>query len=84
MNSIEQQIKSLIVEAKNNGVINSVDVGEFSKALYMQRNAIVHGKSDQRFKIKIPTVVSSEKDIFWNNAVQKIAEVLIKKYCLVV
>ena len=35
------------------------------------------GKSDQRFKIKMPTVVCSDNDIFCNNAIQKIAEVLI-------
>lgn len=84
LNSIKQQINGLIVEAKNKSIIGAVDVSEFSKALYMQRNAIVHGKSDQRFKIKIPTVVSSDEDVFWNNAIQKIAEVLIKKYCLVI
>lgn len=54
------------------------------RMLSIYRNAIVHGKSDQRFKIKMPTVVCSDNDIFWNNAIQKIAEVLIKKYCLVI
>lgn len=82
LNSIKQQINWLVVDAKNKGVISNVDMSEFSKTLYMYRNAIVHGKSDQRFKIKMPTVVCSDEDIFWNNAVQKIAEVLIKKYCL--
>ena len=84
LNSIEQQIKWIVVEAKKKRVIRTDDISEFSNALYIYRNAIVHGKSDQRFKIKMPTVVCSDNDIFWNNAIQKIAEVLIKKYCLVI
>ena len=82
LDSIQLEIKDLIVDAHSKGIIINDDVEEFSKELYLHRNSIIHGKSDQRFKLNVPTVVCDSNDVFWRNAVEKIAEVLIKKYCL--
>lgn len=80
--SIKTEILPLINQAFTDGVIAESTVEKFSDELYLYRNTIVHGKSDERFSIKIPSYIGASDEKFWTVAVNKIAEILIRKYCL--
>ena len=45
---------------------------------YIYRNTIVHGKSDDKFSVKILSTIGVDKEKYWNMAAEK----LIVKYCL--
>lgn len=79
--SIEKKIGGLIAEAKKEGIISEETVETYSGALYQYRNMIVHGKSDERFDVKVPTVIRNNKERYWSNSIQVIARILIEKYC---
>lgn len=79
--SIEKKIGGLIAEAKNEGIISEETVEAYSETLYQYRNMIVHGKSDERFDVKVPTVIRNNKERYWSNSIQVIACILIEKYC---
>lgn len=82
LKTLEVEISKLINEGYTKGYIKENNVESFSKELYLYRNTIVHGKSDDKFSIKIPSCTGSAKESFWNMAAEKIAELLIVKYCL--
>lgn len=82
LQSIETDISTIVNEGYTKGYVNDNTVKAFSDALYMYRNTIVHGKSDDKFSVKIPSTVGSDKEKYWNMAAEKIAEKLIVKYCL--
>lgn len=82
MQAIEIEITLIIKECFDNGYIKENTVEAFSESLYLYRNTIVHGKSDERFAIKIPSNIDSQNETFWNMVTEKIAEKLIVKYCL--
>ena len=44
-----------------------------SNGLYMYRNKIVHGKSYDKFKIKLPSLIVENTERFWNYVVSSIA-----------
>lgn len=81
LGSIEAQIVGLISEAVEQEIIHKATVEDYSYALYQYRNAIVHGKSDERFFVKIPTTIKNNKEKYWSKSIQVIAEILIRKYC---
>lgn len=82
LNSIQSEISLILNEAYNLKIISSISVEEFSNELYLYRNSIIHGKSDDKFDIKTPSIVFNNEERFWNRCVEKIAEILILKYCL--
>lgn len=80
--SIEADILDIIESCYNGGYITDKTVESFCQALYQYRNTIVHGKSDDRFSVKTPSVLGNPNEVFWSDIAEKIAEILIKKYCL--
>lgn len=83
LKSVQNEIQKLIHDAYENQYIDIEDIEEFGKKLYLYRNTIVHGKSDERFLLKTPSQTGDKKEQFWTTIVSKIAEVLIRKYCVV-
>lgn len=81
LNSIKNEISLILNEANRLKIINNVSVEEFSNKLYLYRNSIIHGKSDDKFGIKTPSIVFNNEERFWTKCVEKIAEILILKYC---
>ena len=81
LKSIEPDISSNVSSAFQEGIINSNNIEEFASSLYLYRNKIVHGKSDTKFELKLPTIVKSKEEKFWEKCIVRIAEILIKKYC---
>jgi len=82
LESIEPDIQAIVSECKKNGYIIEDSVDAFSDALYLYRNSIVHGKSDDKFVVKTPSSIGLKQEKFWNLATEQIAEKLIVKYCL--
>lgn len=82
LNSISSEISPIVHDCFTKGFISVENVDSFSEALYMYRNTIVHGKSDERFSVKIPGNVTDIKEHFWNMTAERIAVILIEKYCL--
>lgn len=81
--SIKEEVYYILNKAKQLNISNYYDAESFAKELYLYRNSIVHGKSDNKFHLKIPnTFCKSEKDIFWKDSVKYISEVLLFKYCI--
>lgn len=83
LTSIQSDITNLVHDAYVNSYISAEDVEEFGEKLYLYRNTIVHGKSDERFFLKTPSQIGDKKELFWTTIVEKIAEALIRKYCIV-
>lgn len=79
--SIESDIADIIQSCYSGGYIGDNTVESFSEALYQYRNTIVHGKSDDRFSVKTPSIFGNPNESFWSGVAEKIAEILIKKYC---
>lgn len=79
---IETDILDIIESCYSGGYIDDKTVESFSQAFYKYRNTIVHGKSDDRFSVKTPSILGNINEVFWSNVAEKIAEILIKKYCL--
>lgn len=82
LNSIASEITPLVHECFIKGVIGEESIEAFTEALYLYRNTIVHGKSDERFIVKIPSNVGAAKESLWNTTAEAIAMILIEKYCL--
>ena len=82
LNSIASEIAPLLQECFVKGVIGEESIEAFAEALYLYRNTIVHGKSDERFAVKTPSNVGAAKESFWNATAETIAMILIEKYCL--
>lgn len=81
--SIEDKIYTIIQKAVKLNIINDFSSDSFALALYKYRNSIVHGKSDQKFDLKIPnSFFGSEMDLFWKDSLKHIAEILIFKFCI--
>ena len=81
LKSIESDISAYINDAYNDGIISNSNVDEFAGSLYLYRNKIVHGKSDTKFELKLPTLIKGKEERFWEKYIVLIAEILIKKYC---
>ena len=81
LKSINSDLQKQINDAYREGYIKQNTLDSFSDSLYLYRNKIVHGKSDERFIIKLPSLVGNEEEKYWTNTVNLIAEILIKKYC---
>lgn len=81
--SIEDKIYTIIQKAVKLNITNDFSSDSFALALYKYRNSIVHGKSDQKFDLKIPnSFFGSEIDLFWKDSLKQIAEILIFKFCI--
>lgn len=81
LKSIESDISVYINDAYNDGIISNSNVDEFAGSLYLYRNKIVHGKSDTKFELKLPTLIKGKEERFWEKYIVLIAEILIKKNC---
>lgn len=81
LKSIQNKINGLISYSFQNGYILNSSIDDFSTQLYLYRNTIVHGKSDNRYTLKMPINLSANKENYWNMVVREIAEALINKYC---
>ncbi len=80
LRSINPELQNIINDAHSKKYIKQNTLDSFSESLYLYRNKIVHGKSDDRFVIKLPSLVGNEEEKFWTNTVNLIAEILIRKY----
>ncbi len=82
LKTVESEISQIIGEGHAKGYVADNNVESFTEALYTYRNTIVHGKSDEKFSVKIPSNIGSECENYWNMAAEKIAEKLIMHYCI--
>lgn len=82
LESIDTKITQLGKYALEKGFSKKDSIQEFSKSLYSYRNSIVHGKDEARLTLKLPNIWENEKEKFWIEAIRKISEILIEKYCL--
>lgn len=74
-------LSNIIEETFNKGYIDSNTKEKFGQSLYSYRNRVVHGKKDEKFDVKTPSLLNNNEQSFWNSTVKDIAEMLIKKYC---
>jgi len=81
LESIESDIKHIILSAKKCNKIKIDTCKEFSNELYLYRNSIVHGKGDYKYSLKVPNDIEVDDKNFWNNAMKEIAFIVISKYC---
>jgi hypothetical protein len=82
INFIGTDLHDIIKEAVESNIINTDDIDLFSEQLYMYRNSIVHGKSDNRFELKTPDIfILSEKELYWKRALKQISQLLIVRFC---
>lgn len=80
---IELDIQEIIDEAISKDIIRTCNISEFAEALYSFRNSIVHGKSSEKFDLKLPNrFINNEEEIFWKYTIKFISEVLINKLCI--
>lgn len=82
LKTVESEIPQIIDEGHTKGYVADDNIESFAEALYTYRNTIVHGKSDEKFSVKIPSNIGSECENYWNMAAEKIAEKLIIHYCI--
>ena len=83
INSIKEKLYDILNKAKELNILHSHDINSFAKELYLYRNSIVHGKSDNKFDLKVPNdLCRSQNDIFWKDTLKYISEVLLFKYCI--
>lgn len=77
-------VEDVIKYAKNEGLIDSIDISTFSTKLYNYRNGIVHGKGDTKFSLNIPTIEilhPDSKDRYWTEVLRRLADQVIKQFC---
>ncbi|MBU5676920.1 hypothetical protein KQI88_10875 [Alkaliphilus sp. MSJ-5] len=83
LKSLEEEIGGLITKAVSLNIITSHDISKFAEALYGFRNSVVHGKSGEKFELKLPNpLIKNSKELFWRDSIKSIAEILIKKFCI--
>lgn len=83
LQSIEDEIGELMMKAISSNIILTPSITDFAEALYAFRNSIVHGKSGDKFDLKLPNpFVKNNNELFWRDTVKSIAEILIKKFCI--
>lgn len=80
---IEDEIGELITNAVSSNIISSFNITEFAEKLYAFRNSVVHGKSSDKFDLKLPNrLIKNEEELFWRDTIKSIAEILMKNICI--
>lgn len=82
INYLASETTQVIHEAFVKNFIKTETTDEFAEELYNYRNSLVHGKREFSLDLKIPNVIQTDKELFWNSAIKRIALILIEKFCL--
>ena len=83
LESLEDEIVELMTKANSLNIISSPNITDFAGELYSFRNSIVHGKSGDKFDLKLPNpLAKNNNELFWKDTVKSIAEILIRKFCI--